>query len=938
MKRLPTTGVRPRPRLVSKHGCLTRIGWVGRDRHFPGWCVRFVSASAVGSVVLSIGKLGASRKQLVYYEQQVAAAIEDYYAGRGEAPGRWRGRGLGELGVAAGGRVEREAFMALMHGRHPVSGEVLRRMGTCSTVAAIDLTFSAPKSVSVLMAIGDDDLASTLVAAHERAVGEALGYLEREACFTRRGHAGTVHVRGEGFIAASYRHRLSRAGDPQLHTHVVVANLTLAEDRYTTLDAHALYEHKNAAGAVYRAVLRSQVSERLPWVSWRAAGRGLFEIDGLPEAVLRHFSQRRVEIEERAAELIGAGATRGLSRERMQGIALQTRRAKEYGVDGAGWQEQARARAAEHGFGRAELATLRARTPRERHPDLEALFARLSGKQGLTERHNTFARRHALAEIAGALPQGATAAAVEAATSRYLTEPEVVALGGDGERRYTTIGLLACERQILDSAKRRAGERAAVLAPFFVDRMVEGQQPGLNEEQAAAVRAIACSGRGIDAVRALAGTGKTTMLASVAACYREARYRVIGAAPTARAARELRETAGIPATTMHSLLGELERTSGFASRTVLLLDEAGMAPTRLTAALFAHADRAATKVVAVGDPGQLQSVQAGGWLATLAAEQPELALREVIRQHDAGERDALEALHDGHPYRYLAYKQDAITVHAHEEDAAQALLDQWLAACVVHGASAVAMITRDNQTRETLNRLARERLQAERLLPLDGTVIGDRQFAVGDRVIARRNDRRLQVDNGTIATVIAIDSRQIRVRTDTGEIRMLDNTYVAERVEHAYALTAHGAQGATVTWAGVIGRPEEFTHEWAYTALSRAREATVLHLVAEHASDGREGDAYDPIAAPRNRHETVLALARAMRGTETEPLASQNLPASRQLNRRHASAELAREQQLERLALTDLQRQLARRPTQLRRLGETLGQHAAPERAARLRL
>ncbi len=100
----------------------------------------------------------------------------------------------------------------------------------------------------------------------------ALSYLEREACFTRRD--GTERLRGEGFIAASYRHRMSRAGDPQLHTHVVVGNLTRAENGDTALDARALYEHKSASGAVYRAVLRAEVRERLPWVLWRLGGPG----------------------------------------------------------------------------------------------------------------------------------------------------------------------------------------------------------------------------------------------------------------------------------------------------------------------------------------------------------------------------------------------------------------------------------------------------------------------------------------------------------------------------------------------------------------------------------------------------------------------------------------------------------------------------------------
>jgi conjugative relaxase-like TrwC/TraI family protein len=207
--------------------------------------------------------------------------VEDYYAGRGESPGRWRGSGTDVLGLRAGERVERRGFLALMCGLSPVDGAVLRVMGERSTVAGLDLTFSAPKSVSVLFAIADEQTSGALLAAHERAVDQALAYLEREACFTRRGRDGVYRLRGEGFIAASYRHRMLRAGDPQLHTHVVVANMTRAEGRYTALDAHAIYEHKSAAGAVYRAVLRAEVRERLPWVAWRGAGRGLFEIDGI---------------------------------------------------------------------------------------------------------------------------------------------------------------------------------------------------------------------------------------------------------------------------------------------------------------------------------------------------------------------------------------------------------------------------------------------------------------------------------------------------------------------------------------------------------------------------------------------------------------------------------------------------------------------------------
>jgi conjugative relaxase-like TrwC/TraI family protein len=263
-------------------------------------------------------------------------------------------------------------------------------MGARSTVSGFDLTFSAPKSVSVLFAIDDERVAGELLAAHERAVDVALGYLERKACRTRRGRDGVERLRGEGFIAASYRHRMSRAGDSQLHTHVVVANMTRAEARYTALDGHSLYEHKSAAGAVYRAILRAEVRTRFPWLSWRLVGRGLFELEGVPDSVLRHFSQRRVEIMERAVELVGVGAAGELSRERMEGIALATRKAKSYGVDGGTWREQAQARAAEHGLGGSELASLRDRAPANPGPpDLLTLAERLLGPGGLTGRHSS---------------------------------------------------------------------------------------------------------------------------------------------------------------------------------------------------------------------------------------------------------------------------------------------------------------------------------------------------------------------------------------------------------------------------------------------------------------------------------------------------------------------------------------------------------------------
>lgn len=254
--------------------------------------------------------------------------------------------------------------------------------------------------------------------------------------------------------------------------------------------------------------------------------------------MLRHFSQRRVEIEQRAAELVGVGGE--LSRERMQGIALATRRARSYGVDGATWREEAQARAAEHGLGGAELAALRASRIADADPvGLPAVWTHLSGDQGLTRMHNTFVRRHAMAEIAGTFAQGASVDELEAATDGYLLDESVMPLSviAGEEQRHTTQGLLACEREIIDGAHRRRTELTGILPTVLVEQAIDQHAVALNDDQAAAVRTITSGGHGLDAVSALAGTGKTTTITALARAYESAGWRVIGATPTARAAR-----------------------------------------------------------------------------------------------------------------------------------------------------------------------------------------------------------------------------------------------------------------------------------------------------------------------------------------------------------------------------------------------------------------
>jgi conjugative relaxase-like TrwC/TraI family protein len=285
-------------------------------------------------VVVSLGKLTAGHEE--YYEREVAGGAEDYYAMRGEAVGEWTGRGaqaLGLDGAASGGQLR-----ALLEGRDPATGEALRARAI--QITGWDVTYSPPKSVSVLHAAGDPRITAETLAAHRTAVRSALVYLESDACWTRRGAGGATRLMGEGFVAVEYVHRVSRAGDAQLHSHVVMANLTRADGRWTTLDGRALYANLKTASALYHAELRAELTRRRLGVEWEpvAPGKLAAEIKGVPRAVLRDQSRRRQEIVRRMAD-------RGESSPRAgQAAALDTRRAKEYAPDGRDVARELRAR------------------------------------------------------------------------------------------------------------------------------------------------------------------------------------------------------------------------------------------------------------------------------------------------------------------------------------------------------------------------------------------------------------------------------------------------------------------------------------------------------------------------------------------------------------------------------------------------------------------
>jgi conjugative relaxase-like TrwC/TraI family protein len=252
-----------------------------------------------------------------YYERAEFAA-DDYYAEEGAVRGSWVGRGAEELGLS--GATDEGDLETLLDGCKPVSGEVLS--GTSRRVGGnvgFDLTFAAPKSVSVLGAVGDKAVRAAVLDAHRAGVEAALDYLERNACFVRRGRNGVTVLPAEGFVGALYVHEMARSGDPHLHAHLVIANRVRGPDgRYSAPDMRPVYAQAKTAGTIADAVMRHELTRSLG-VEWGPVVNGIAELAAVPEAVREHFSARHAEIMEEAA-------ARGLtSRAGIEAIQRETR-------------------------------------------------------------------------------------------------------------------------------------------------------------------------------------------------------------------------------------------------------------------------------------------------------------------------------------------------------------------------------------------------------------------------------------------------------------------------------------------------------------------------------------------------------------------------------------------------------------------------------------
>jgi conjugative relaxase-like TrwC/TraI family protein len=655
-----------------------------------------MSASSIGA-----GKAAGYARYLE--GKTVAPERGDYYLTPDgqltEAPGRWLSdrETLERLGIDPDAPLDGRQFTALMQGRHPGTGRWLRPAGADgSRGGGIDVTFSAPKSVSVVWALGDPWQREQIEAAHTRAVERTVDYLRERVPVVRRRYEGqVVEKHAKDVMATAYQHTTARgvaggdAPDPQLHTHVVITGAVRDDDRFVAVASRPIFRAGRELGAFYRSALAQELlAEGYEVQQGAGTGRRYFELAGVPRALCEEFSARRREI-VRAAERFRAKHGRAPERGELRDLALENRRSKELATRGD--LQRAWAHTAErHGFGPDDAIRLvGAPDPPEQE---RAVEDRIEGK--LTEREALFdqstLRAVALEQTPGEL---APEQALEVARA-MVAERRVLSLEGG---RMTTLEVRAREQAIERSAAslarpadRDVGDVARELASIEVAERIGAP---LSVEQESALRAITRPER-LGVLVGPAGTGKGVVIDAAARAEQTAGRELVGVAVSGSTAERLGQDSPALAErtmTLDALTARAERgTVNLGPDTTVILDEAGMVDHKRIDSLTQLIDRSGAKLVAVGDGRQLPSIGPGGMFDRLAGKAPAAELQGVHRTSDPRERKAWAALRAGEPERAMAHYRSQGRLHFADtrEQAGEHAVQDW------------AKLTKDRDPRE----------------------------------------------------------------------------------------------------------------------------------------------------------------------------------------------------------------------------------------------
>jgi conjugative relaxase-like TrwC/TraI family protein len=814
-------------------------------------------------------------------------------------------------------QVAREFFLA-EHGREPINARELTGQiakdsrPRTQTVAGYDLTFSPVKSVSTLWAVADPAVAAVIEQAHQAAIKDALAFIEKHALFTRTGPQGIRQVNVRGLVATAFTHRDSRAGDPDLHTHVAVANKVQTLDgRWLSIDGRVLFKANVAASETYNTALEHHLRDSLGVRFAERPGtdpakRPIREIVGVDPRLNQRWSTRRAHINIRRGELAiqfqhdhGRPPTPVEALHLAQQATLETRDAKHeprsLTEQRTTWMSEASAV-----LGGSDAVASMVRTalapPVETARIADSYWtAQTAGRvlAAVEASRSTWQMWHVRAEAQRQVRTVDVAADRAAALLDLLVdevldrrsvalvaprdgieEPEVLRRV-DGSSVYTVASAtLYTSQRILDAELRlltAAGQRGgASVDPTAVDLAVlemAANGTALDAGQAALVRKMCTSGARLQLAIAPAGAGKTTAMRALTMAWTEDGGQVFGLAPSAAAAAVLAEQAEIRTDTLAKLTWSLQHgppadwAAAIGPSTLVIIDEAGMADTlTLDAAVQFAIDRGAS-VRLVGDDQQLAAIGAGGVLRDIQQSHGALRLTELHRFTNPVEAAASLALRDGKP-EALDFYLDHGRIHVGDlpttvEDAFNAWVSDRAA-----GLDTI-MLAPTRELVAELNRRARDHRLDHTPTSSEVRLADGNPASVGDVIITRTNDRRLRltatdwVKNGDRWTVTHIGRHgELTVRHTRSHLTVrLPGDYIRESTGLGYASTIHSAQGVSADTMHGLATGQE-SRQQLYTMLTRGRVGN--HLYLQVVGDGDPHTIIRPeTVAPRTPTETL---------------------------------------------------------------------------------
>jgi conjugative relaxase-like TrwC/TraI family protein len=786
-----------------------------------------------------------------------------------------------------------QEFFKREYGRDPIDARELsatiakQSRPRTQTVAGYDLTFSPVKSVSTLWAVADPHVAAQIEQAHQAAVQDALSFIERHALFTRQGRNGIRQVNVTGLVAAAFTHRDSRAGDPDLHTHVAVANKVQTRDgRWLSIDGRVLFKATVAASETYNTALEQHLRDRL---GVRFADRPdtdprkppIREIVGVDPALNQRWSTRRMLIKNRQGELAkifqrdhGRPPTPVEALHLAQQATLETRDPKHEPRSLAEQRAAWHAQAAEILGGPQAVQAMISRTLHTSSapsPAVDAEWVAAAAEKVLTaveQRRSTWQIWHVRAEAqryirSADVPMAQAGRLVDLLVHKVLNDRSVSLARPDtivepkplrrsdgasvhtvaGAALFTSPRILEAERRLVAHAGRR--DRHVITTTAVDTALLEATAKGvsLNAGQIALVRDMSTSGARLQLAIAPAGTGKTTAMQALATAWRHGGGTVIGLAPTAAAAAVLRDQIHTHCDTLAKLTTSLDQrqlpewAAGIGTSTLVVIDEAGMADTLSLEAAVAYVVDRGGSVRLIGDDQQLAAIGAGGVLRDIQASHGAIRLTEPLRFTDPAEAAATLALRDGQP-EAIGFYLDNQRIHVGDlSTITEQVFTAWQRDRCQGLDSIMLAPTRDrvaelNQRART-NRLANTAPRTD----TEVTLADGNRASVGELIITRSNDRQLRltstdwVKNGDRWTVLAVtgggdlDVQNLRNRH---RVR-LPAGYVQTSAELGYATTVHAAQGLSVDTVHGLANGEE-SRQQLYTMLTRGKVANHLYL------------------------------------------------------------------------------------------------------------